>query len=171
MWIVGAAVAVLALAALAGACGDDNGDEAEPTEPLAPTATEAVEPTEPEATEPSATEPANGAATSIDVSLSEFAIDLSEDTGTDGITFNVSNDGAILHNFKVIQTDLEPGDLPVSGGMVDEGQVDIVAQTEGDLAAGESAEVTADLEPGSYVLICNVAGHYEAGMFAGFTVE
>ncbi len=30
--------------------------------------------------------------------------------------------------------------------------------------------MTVDLEPGAYVLICNVSDHYRAGMFAPFTV-
>ena len=27
-----------------------------------------------------------------------------------------------------------------------------------------------ELDPGNYVLMCNLPGHYEAGMFAAFTV-
>jgi len=30
--------------------------------------------------------------------------------------------------------------------------------------------MTVDLEPGVYVLICNVSDHYRAGMFGPFTV-
>jgi len=31
--------------------------------------------------------------------------------------------------------------------------------------------VTLDLAPGKYVLICNVAGHYQLGMHISFTVD
>ena len=41
---------------------------------------------------------------------------------------------------------------------------------ESDLGPGKSASATFELSPGKYVLICNVAGHYEDGMYAGFEV-
>ncbi len=40
-----------------------------------------------------------------------------------------------------------------------------------ELGSGESASATFDLSPGKYVLICNIAGHYKDGMYAGFTVN
>jgi uncharacterized cupredoxin-like copper-binding protein len=39
-----------------------------------------------------------------------------------------------------------------------------------DLAAGESATPELDLEAGEYALVCNLPGHYAAGMFGDFTV-
>jgi|FLYL01.1.fsa_nt_gi uncharacterized cupredoxin-like copper-binding protein len=87
------------------------------------------------------------------------------------VTFDVTNAGNIPHNLRVIASDADPGSLPVSGGMVDEAQVDVVASTTADLPGGENEQVAASLDAGSYILICNVAGHYEAGMYVGFTVE
>jgi uncharacterized cupredoxin-like copper-binding protein len=111
------------------------------------------------------------AAATVDVGLEEFAVNPAQDTVDAGtLTFNVSNDGAIPHNFLVIKTDLASDALPTANAQVDEGQVDVVASIP-DYAAGETEEVSVDLEPGSYVLICNVAGHYDSGMRAGFTVE
>jgi uncharacterized cupredoxin-like copper-binding protein len=145
---------VLLLAALAGACGGEDEDGAEPTA--------------------GATEPANGAAgAAIDVSLTEFEVALSSGTGAAGaVTFDVSNDGTIPHDFKVIRTDLDAADLPVdsSAFTVDETQVDVVTASE-TLDVGQSEEVTVDLEAGAYVLICNIATHYEAGMHAAFAVQ
>ena len=40
----------------------------------------------------------------------------------------------------------------------------------GDLAAGASETVSADLKPGKYELICHVAGHYTAGQKLPFEV-
>jgi uncharacterized cupredoxin-like copper-binding protein len=55
----------------------------------------------------------------------------------------------------------------VSGSTASEegsvGSTDIVA-------TGESTSLTVDLDPGAYVLICNVPEHYRAGMYIGFTV-
>lgn len=150
-------VGAISLALLAAACG--GGEEEEPTA------------TEPQATEPADQTPAEGA-TTVDVSLIEFSVDLSTDTVPAGtVTFNLSNDGAAAHSFEVIRTDLAPDALPYDEEtfMVDEEQVDIVGRVEA-FEPGESDELTVDLEPGSYVLICNVATHYEAGSYTAFTV-
>ncbi len=88
------------------------------------------------------------------------------------VTFVVTDEGSILHNLRVIRTELLPDALPLddAGLAVDESQVDVVADS-ADLGPGESVEVTGTLESGSYVLICNIAGHYGAGMFTAFTVQ
>ena len=41
----------------------------------------------------------------------------------------------------------------------------------GCLLPDESDQTVATLEAGSYVLLCNIAGHYTAGMSLGFTVQ
>ena len=41
----------------------------------------------------------------------------------------------------------------------------------GDLKPGEAKDLKLKLSPGNYVLLCNIAGHYMAGMQAPFTVE
>ena len=166
----GALLALIALLLLVVACGDDNGD-ADPTatEVLAedPVATEPADEPEPTDTETAAAE------TSVDVSLSEFMVEPSVDSVPAGtVTFNVSSDGAIFHNLKVVATDLAPDALPLddTGFAVDEEQVTVVGST-ADLEAGEAEELTVELEAGSYVLICNVPTHYDVGMTVAFTVE
>ncbi len=39
-----------------------------------------------------------------------------------------------------------------------------------ELDPGQSGTLTVNLKAGTYLLICNVAGHYEAGMWTEFTV-
>ncbi len=39
------------------------------------------------------------------------------------------------------------------------------------IAVGKVATITADLQPGSYLIICNIAGHYQLGMRAALKVE
>jgi uncharacterized cupredoxin-like copper-binding protein len=53
---------------------------------------------------------------------------------------------------------------------VDEGQVDVVARS-ADIQGAQSVGVRATLEPGSYVLICNIPAHYQLGMHASMTVR
>ncbi len=153
-------ILILALALVAAACGGDDDDGATPTatSTATPTATSTATPTP-------------GAATTVDVGLKEWEVNPTQDTVDAGtLTFSVSNDGALPHNFRVIKTDLASDALPTANALVDEGQVDVVASIP-EYTGGETEEVSVDLEPGSYVLICNVVGHYDLGMRAGFTVE
>jgi uncharacterized cupredoxin-like copper-binding protein len=61
--------------------------------------------------------------------------------------------------------------LPEEDNAVDEtsDELEVLGRTE-DLDAGDSETVSATLDPGSYVLICNVVGHYGLGMQLGFEV-
>ena len=149
------AVLVLGVAlAVAVACGDDDDDGETPE----PTPTPA----------PGTSTPA---AATVDVGLEEFAVNPAQDTADAGtLTFRVSNDGAVNHRFLVIKTDLAPDALPTVASQVDEAQVDVVASIP-EFSAGETKEVSVDLEASSYVLICNISGHYDLGMRAAFTVE
>ncbi len=169
-WLViaGVMVAALSLALFAAACGDDGNDGAEPT---ATQPAETAEPTAP--AEATATPADGGEATTVDVELTEFTVGPSVDTVPAGdVTFNVSNVGAIVHNFRVIKSDEAPDALPTTDeDVVDESAVDVVASSAADIETGSSEEVTATLEAGNYVLICNIATHYAAGMNVGFTVE
>jgi uncharacterized cupredoxin-like copper-binding protein len=79
----------------------------------------------------------------------------------------VKNEGMMVHEMVVIKTDKGAANLGTADGEADEtGAIEEVA----DLAAGESATLELDLEAGEYALVCNLPGHYAAGMFADFTV-
>ncbi len=73
---------------------------------------------------------------------------------------------------RIVATDLAPDALPTDDATftVDESQLEIVASSE-DLNPGEQETLTADLEAGDYVMICNIPTHYDAGMVTTFTVE
>jgi len=109
----------------------------------------------------------------IAATLSDFAIDLAETSAPTGsVSFDIRNDGPSIHEFEVLRTDLAADELPVDSGVVQtsaEG-VEIVDEIE-EIAPGTNAELSIDVDAGSYVIICNVVGHYESGMFAPFTVE
>ena len=109
----------------------------------------------------------------IGVTLGDFNVTPAQASAPAGsVTFNVSNIGGVIHNFRVIKTELDPAALPVSQDdfAVDETAVDVVGElTEMDI--GITNDLTVDLEAGAYVLICNVPGHYQSGMHTAFTVE
>ena len=79
------------------------------------------------------------------------------------VTFAVKNTGATMHGFGIVAT---PAKAP--GGMLDEST--LLAKGK-ELAAGASDTVTADLKPGSYELVCFLAGHYAAGQKLPFEVK
>ena len=107
----------------------------------------------------------------VAVSLAEF--ELSSDRSSvpgEAIDFTVVNDGSIVHNFRVVATELAPDALPLDGQAVDESQFDEVGGFPNALQPGDTLVVNEDLPPGSYVLFCNVPGHYGEGMRFGFEV-
>jgi azurin len=140
------------------ACGDDDDDDATPT------ATSVVADADHDDAD-------DHDAAGVTVSLEDFAVVLDVDSaGAGEVTFEVANDGATLHNFLVIRTDLATDDLPLDGAAVDEDAVDVVGRT-GDIASGETETVAVSLDAGSYVLICNIPGHVQLGMTVALTIE
>ena len=114
----------------------------------------------------------SGSDTSGDIAITMKDFSLTAEPATfasDGVTFAIENRGPSVHEFVIIRSDVEPGELPVANGLIPEDQVDLVDEAE-DIAPGTNTTLTVNLEPGSYVLVCNIPGHYELGMRADFTV-
>lgn len=115
-----------------------------------------------------------GSAKSVGVTLHDFEVTLDPSSAAAGsVDFDIHNDGPSTHEFVIFKTDLAPEDLPLnSDGDVDEegDGVQHVDEVE-DIEANADASLTADLDAGKYVLICNLPGHYKAGMHAQLTVE
>ena len=87
------------------------------------------------------------------------------------VTFEMINEGAVVHDIWVLRTELPYDALPVKGGVaVTGGDVEVVEKVL-ETAAGTTVSLKASLVPGSYVLICNIPAHYELGMRAPFTID
>ncbi len=110
----------------------------------------------------------------IGVTLADFTITADPDSASAGeVTFDVTNDAEQTHEFVVFQTDLAADQLPTDeGGDVDEAGegVELVDEIE-DIEGGSTESLTVNLDAGSYVLICNLPGHYAQGMHTGFSVS
>jgi uncharacterized cupredoxin-like copper-binding protein len=102
------------------------------------------------------------AATEKDFSI---AIDPTE-VAVGEVTFTINNEGPSAHEFVVIESDTAPGDLPVEDGLVSEDGVTVIGEAE-DVAPSTTVPLTLELEAGQYVIICNLPGHYEQGMYTG----
>ncbi|MHB8467907.1 MAG: sulfocyanin-like copper-binding protein, partial [Acidimicrobiales bacterium] len=88
------------------------------------------------------------------------------------VRFAIANNGNAAHELLLFKTDIGDGDLP----RTPDGRVDVTAalltpigQAVG-IVPGRSAEVSGVLAAGRYVMICNISGHYAAGMHAAFVV-
>lgn len=145
-WMIVAIAASLAL--MAAACG--GGDAEAPPSPTGGTA----------------------GGSNVSVTLEDFSVTADPASVAAGsTTFDVTNNGPSEHEFVVFKTDLAPDALPLEGAVVDEtGEgLELIGEIEG-IAAGSSESTTFDLQPGAYVLICNVEGHYQSGMHTAFEV-
>jgi uncharacterized cupredoxin-like copper-binding protein len=84
------------------------------------------------------------------------------------VTFRVKNGAGMEHELVVIKTSKKAASLPTSssGKASEKGSVGEV-----ELGAGKSKSLTLNLKKGHYALICNIGGHYKAGMHADLTVK
>ena len=115
--------------------------------------------------------PSDGAA-AIAVALREWEIAPGAPAAPAGeVAFGIANEGSLAHDLWVIRTDLAADALPVASGVAAIGEAVALAGRSGSVAARASARLALRLEAGRYVLICNVAGHYELGMRAAFAVR
>lgn len=102
--------------------------------------------------------------------LKEFSIDGPSELAAGEVTFEVSNAGALPHEFLVVKTDTPAADLPTNGTGADLTGLETVVQID-QFNPGSDESATVDLAAGHYVLICNIAGHYAGGMHADLTVN
>jgi uncharacterized cupredoxin-like copper-binding protein len=117
--------------------------------------------------------PVGSATGTVSVDMKEFAVTANPTSTASGqVTFNMKNGGSVVHELLVIRTDADPAALPQKSGAVDETNAGLeVAGEILNVSAGGNGTVTKGLPAGKYVLICNVPGHYQAGMHTAFTVQ
>jgi uncharacterized cupredoxin-like copper-binding protein len=147
----------LALAAGAFGCGDDDDDGNGTT-----TAAE--------------TDAAAGGGGATTVKMGDFFFDPKDVTADAGsVTVSAPNIGQVEHELVLFRTDADPASLPVAGGEVDEAALENQgAENAGEIeevAPGQTKDATLDLAAGSYVMFCNLPGHYAQGMYGSFTAK
>jgi uncharacterized cupredoxin-like copper-binding protein len=113
--------------------------------------------------------------------VKEWQISLSAtELSAGAITFNVKNDGDKSHEFVIRKTDLTSDKLPLnSDGEVQEdaptlSEVGDPSELE-EFDPGTTKSLTVTLQPGHYVIFCNLHVedllHYQKGMHVDFTVK
>lgn len=114
----------------------------------------------------------------IDVALTTYKIDMSATSAKAGdVVFHVHNDATDLtHEFVIFKTDLPEDQLPLTAeNAVDEEGAGVTHIDEVEVEPGQAADLAVNLDPGNYVMICNINDnnemHYMSGMHIAFTVE
>ena len=102
----------------------------------------------------------------------EIAIDSDlHEAGT--VAFHLTNAGTIAHEFLVVRTDQSATDLVSSvdptTNRIDEALLDVIDE-QPEYEPGVPGAVTVSLTPGHYVVMCNIEGHYKAGMYADLEI-
>ncbi len=88
------------------------------------------------------------------------------------VTFDVTNlSRSIVHEMIVVAVENPNAPLPYdyNTSQIPEKQVKMLGGTDG-MEPNAEKTITLDLKPGAYLLICNVPGHYAAGMWTPLTV-
>jgi uncharacterized cupredoxin-like copper-binding protein len=105
--------------------------------------------------------------------MSMMAIRIDRDTVKSGLVkFEVTNwSRSVEHEMLIVAVDNPAGQLPYDydQAKVIEDQVKILGDTS-ELQPNVSHTLEVTLAPGSYLLVCNVPGHYAAGMATPFRV-
>ena len=93
----------------------------------------------------------NEARATINVVAEDFSFSLADSQLKSGtVTFAVKNDGSMPHDFAIRGQDVD--------------------QKTPTIKPGESANLTVELEPGTYTYVCTIGGHEQLGMRGTFTV-
>jgi uncharacterized cupredoxin-like copper-binding protein len=112
--------------------------------------------------------PPSAAVRRVNVTLSDYRVRVSSTRGAAGkITFRVRNAGRVEHELVVLRTAKPAGDLGRASRIK---EVVHVGEVSG-LKPGAAKTLVLSLKPGHYSLVCNLPGHYMAGMHADFTVR
>ncbi|MGE3269672.1 MAG: hypothetical protein AB7P40_13055 [Chloroflexota bacterium] len=89
------------------------------------------------------------------------------------VTFDVVNTGEDVHEVILIRSDLDITALPPSAvrGEVDEDATGLYVGGFEDVQPAGLASGTLTLEPGRYILLCNLTNHYTKGMVSTLQVN
>lgn len=111
---------------------------------------------------------ASASASTVNVTEKEFKLTPSTTSVKAGtVTFKIKNVGALDHTFVVIKTARAASKLPLKNDRV---TLKPIKQA-GPFKPGKGGTVTLTLKPGTFVLYCNIAGHYKAGQYARLVVK
>jgi uncharacterized cupredoxin-like copper-binding protein len=164
-------VLLLVIAALATACAGAGAASSPQTSTAAPTSAQpSVAPT---AAAIASTAPASASpAIAPTVDLTEWSVTVAGTIKAGKTRITSTNTGVAQHELLVFKSDLDPSAYPVdaAGNIKEEGAgVKLVSDGANIDPAGTQVRLL-NLAPGKYLFLCNIPGHFKAGMFTVVTV-
>lgn len=108
-----------------------------------------------------------GASTKINVTMTDFQFQPNLFTVPAGqeISFNSTNNGAVVHNFVIMKKGTSAGPF-----FDDEDLPNVFWQVEIQPGGSVDTSFTAPTDPGDYEVVCKTEGHIASGMTAKLTV-
>jgi uncharacterized cupredoxin-like copper-binding protein len=117
--------------------------------------------------------PASAEQAYIPAALSEWHVAAPGTIKAGTVILEAANFGTIQHELLVFKSDLPPSAFPVdkNGNIIEDGPgINLVSDGD-NIDPGKTQTRTVNLtQPGSYVFVCNIPGHFKAGMFSSVTV-
>jgi uncharacterized cupredoxin-like copper-binding protein len=111
----------------------------------------------------------------VAVTLRDYAVEVADSTLPAGSTkLAIQNVGAGVHELEVftVPAGVDAAALPVVSSVADTDSAGLTVVDEiEDVAPGTRPSLTVNLQPGTYVFMCNLPTHYQLGMHAIVTVE
>lgn len=117
----------------------------------------------------------------VQVTLDEWSVQIDRSEVPAGeVTFRATNVGKENHELVILRSSRGHDQLPVEHGLVSEESAGRLIGEIEEFPPGESLEATFTLEPGEYVLFCNIVeeeedgeleSHYGEGMHIAFRVR
>lgn len=108
-----------------------------------------------------------GPSTNLRIDMTDFMYNPADIVVPAGeeITLELINNGAVVHNFIIMDFDTDVGD-----NFGDEDEANIYWKAELGPGEIETFTFTAPSGPGDYQIVCGIEGHYTAGMIGSLTV-
>lgn len=119
--------------------------------------------------------PSSGPGTTVPITIKDYRILSAVTTIPAGIvSFDARNRGPSTHEFVVFRTAQPAGRMPLGADGLTIDEDSSLLRPAGEVAEidiDRSATLVLRLTPGSYVLICNMEGHYLGGMYLALVVR
>jgi uncharacterized cupredoxin-like copper-binding protein len=104
--------------------------------------------------------------------VKEYSVTVPTQVKPGTYTYTIINSGQVEHELLVFRSDLSIAEFPTTDGDITEDGPGITKISDGDnIAPGGSQQRTIDLtQPGKYLFVCNLPGHFKQGMRTEVTV-
>jgi uncharacterized cupredoxin-like copper-binding protein len=104
----------------------------------------------------------------VAIHLSEWSVGVPTTMQAGKVNLSITNIGKVPHELLVFKSDLDPSSLPLDndGNIIEDGpEVDLVSDGDNITPGASQTRALDRTKPGQYIFVCNIPGHFHAGMF------